>query len=73
MAGSLPIFLERIQECQSCGREVLRKPLEYQEDPYCSSCFRQRVEEGAKIIGPIEWRARGEYFEPISLDPRKLI
>jgi len=58
---SLPFMLERIRRCQSCGTEIDRPPLAYEENPYCSNCLLEEIRRG-KEAG-VSWRRTGGFIE----------
>jgi hypothetical protein len=54
------IILTRIQRCHNCGREVTRAPLEYQQNPFCTVCLKDRVKK-VSPRGGVRWRSAGHY------------
>jgi hypothetical protein len=54
------MILARIQRCRYCRREMSTPPLEYQENPYCAVCLRERIGK-ALPRGRMRWRTEGKY------------
>ena len=55
------IILSRVQRCHYCGREVRRRPLDYEENPFCTVCLAERVRK-ASSRGGVQWRVKGHYI-----------
>lgn len=61
MPRRLPFMLERIRRCQTCGVEMDRPPLEYQETPFCANCLSKAVREVGSVN--VTWKRNGHYLE----------
>lgn len=48
-------MLVRIQRCKFCRREMNVSALGYQENPFCSLCLHDRMQQAADKRGPVEW------------------
>ena len=57
----LPYMLERIRRCRTCGIEVDRPPLEYEETPYCANCLSEAVTGTGSL--DVKWQRVGQYLE----------
>jgi hypothetical protein len=55
------IILARIQRCRYCRREMSSPPLDYQQNPFCANCLRERV-SNATPAGRVRWRKEGDYI-----------
>ncbi len=56
---------ERI--CPYCERPNPVSALSYAENPFCQACLRERVDEAAKVVGPVTWRRVGKMLVPVPL------
>gem|GEM_PF-2413832 len=54
------IILTRIQRCRHCGREMSCPPLDYEQNPFCAVCLKERVGK-ASPRGGVRWRTEGQY------------
>jgi hypothetical protein len=54
------IILSRIQRCHQCGREVQRRPLDYEENPFCTVCLAERIDQASPSDG-VQWHVKGHY------------
>jgi hypothetical protein len=61
----LPRFLERIQKCKHCEREINRSSMSFLENPYCNECLAERVGSNLVFPGEVRWRMAGHYMEHI--------
>lgn len=57
------MILARISRCRYCGREMTCAPLEYEQNPFCTTCLPDRVGK-AMPQGRISWRTEGQYSIP---------
>lgn len=67
----LPLMLERVRRCHFCQREMNVPALSYEQNPFCSKCLPERMEEVQKQAALVSWIVSGEYLEPIDLSRQK--
>jgi hypothetical protein len=66
------VFTEHLHRCQFCGREMRRvSALSYAQNPYCSKCLEERVQRTSAKTRLKSWKRSGDYFEAVTLDPRR--
>ncbi len=66
----LPFILERIRRCRTCGVEIDRPPLEYEEMPYCAKCLKEAIASVGNR--DVHWHEVGQYAEPRQAEQRPL-
>jgi hypothetical protein len=54
------IILTRIQRCRYCGKEMSCSALDYEQNPFCTACLKERVRK-ATPRGGVKWRKEGQY------------
>jgi len=68
-------ILERIRRCKHCRREMHVSPLAYEENPYCTQCFDERVRGGGTPRQIVPGRLNGHYgrvlHDRLLEDPRE--
>jgi hypothetical protein len=57
------IILAKIQRCRYCKKEMSCGPLDYNQNPFCTACLKERV-KNAKPKGKLQWRIEGHYAIP---------
>lgn len=60
-------MLKRVKRCPYCGREVNRSSVAFFENPYCSRCLAQRLQEANEAVGPTKIVLEGHYLRHIPL------
>jgi hypothetical protein len=58
---AMPFMLEKVRRCRSCGAEVDRPPLGYEEMPFCTDCLSRELKNGERL--GVHWRRIGNYVE----------
>lgn len=55
--------------CEYCGATFeVSSEASYLENPFCTGCYEQRVEEAIKAMPPGEYKLEGDYLEWVSLE-----
>ena len=54
-------ILELVRSCPYCKRESLVPSLEWDENPYCHSCLRERLEAARAKVGKVTFKHVGNY------------
>jgi len=56
-------MLEQIRRCKHCGRTMMDvSHLSWKENPYCTTCFNQRLSESSKKTEASNWHIEGQYL-----------
>ena len=53
-------ILTRIRRCRYCGREDFRSLLEFEQNPFCTVCLKERIGDATPPEG-VRWRREGDY------------
>jgi len=69
--GTPPNFLERVQRCNYCGREMAIDALSFLENPFCEICLPERMGLTDTFPGEVRWRVVGDYAEIIPKAPQR--
>jgi hypothetical protein len=62
--------VRRIWRCPYCGRALNRESTARLENPFCERCLADRLETGARTLGPVTWGEDGEYLVPSRVDQK---
>jgi hypothetical protein len=57
----MPQLLEVVRVCPYCKRESTVPAMEWEENPYCHACLRERLEAAKQRRGPVSFSSVGNY------------
>lgn len=65
-------LLELVRKCQHCSSDMTDKvsPRAYLENPFCASCFGDRLKSAQDELGPVRNVLMGHYLAAIPLNQK---